>query len=215
VTNINPISIKYCGFRTIEDAKFAATLPIQAIGFILVPDRKRTVSLEQVAEILPNIPKHIQTVGVFQNPSLVEVSEAIAIGLMMIQLHGQESPSFCQQIKQRWDIPIIKVFPESKIEEISFFINYIDIILLDHAAGGAGVPIDWSRIPSAKAIADQNSVPLWIAGGLNETNIADLYHNYEIDGIDLSSGIEIDGQKNNQKMIEIIERMDRHGKVRK
>jgi phosphoribosylanthranilate isomerase len=170
--------------------------------------------MEQVAKMLPVIPNHIDAVGVFQNPSLEEISKAIGIGFKMIQLHGQESPSFCQQIKQRWDIPIVKVFPISKIEEIPSYKNYMDIILLDHAAGGAGVPIDWSRIPTAKEIADQNRMPLWIAGGLNETNIADLYQNYEIDGIDLSSGIETDGQKDRQKMLEIIERMDRHGKVR-
>lgn len=199
--------MKFCGFRTIDEVKLASALSIQAIGFILVPNRKRTISLEQLSEMLSVIPASIERVGVFQNPTLEEVSNAISLGLSIVQLHGQESPAFCQQVRESWHIPIIKVFSESQIQEIPAYKDAIDIVLLDHAAGGLGKQIDWSCIPEAKQLAALYHFPLWIAGGLNESNIESLCSNYEIDGVDLSSGIESDGRKDMQKMIKLVERM--------
>jgi phosphoribosylanthranilate isomerase len=201
--------MKFCGFRTIEEVKFAATLSIQAIGIILVPNRRRTVSLEQLSEMLAVIPASIERVGVFQNPTLEEVDKAVSLGLSMVQLHGQESPAFCQQVKEHWDIPIMKVFATSQIQEIPAFKDTIDKVLLDHAAGGLGKQIDWSYIPQAKKAVTPYQFPLWVAGGLNEKNIQSLCNNYEIDGVDLSSGIESDGKKDKQKMLRLLERMNR------
>ncbi|MCH5585450.1 phosphoribosylanthranilate isomerase [Shimazuella sp. AN120528] len=205
--------MKFCGFKTIEEVEFASTLPIQAIGFILVPNRKRTVSLEQLAYLLPIIPDSIWRVGVFQNPSLEEVGNAVSLGLSMVQLHGQESPAFCKQVKESWQIPIIKVFSETQLQEIPSYKDVMDIVLLDHASGGKGELIDWSYIPQAKRVTESLHLPLWIAGGLNESNIDNLYSNYELDGVDLSSGIESNGRKDNQKMIKLVERMKKHDKV--
>jgi phosphoribosylanthranilate isomerase len=183
------------------------------MGFILVPDRKRTISFIQLAAMIPLIPKQIEKVGVFQNPTLEEVHNAISLGLTMIQLHGQESPAFCQQIKESQQISIVKVFSEKDIQKIPLYQGFIDVVLLDHSAGGMGTTIDWSYIPAAKQLANQLKLPLWVAGGLNESNIEILIRDYEVDGIDLSSGIETDGKKDKKKMNKIIERMKQHDKV--
>lgn len=192
----------------------AVKLPIDAIGFILVPDRRRTVSLDEVVEMLEHIPSHIASVAVMQNPTFEEVIRVYETGVSMIQLHGQESPDFCKQIRDRFDLPIIKVFAEDNFATIPFFQGTIDIALLDHAGGGAGIPIDWTLIPQAKKLANQIDVPLWVAGGIKDDNISELYNNYEIDGIDLSSGIEVDGIKDQSKMRAIIERMEQCAKVK-
>jgi phosphoribosylanthranilate isomerase len=197
----------------VEDVQEAIIHPIQAIGFILVPNRKRTVTISQVSEMIREIPKQIASVGVFQNPTLSEIDKAVTIGLAMIQLHGQESAYFCQEIKERWGVPIVKVFSENNIDQIPSYQGLIGIVLLDHAAGGLGKKIDWSLIPVVKHYVNQIGVPLWIAGGLNENNIADLYLKYDINGVDLSSGIETDGTKDKRKMTALIERMERDGKI--
>jgi phosphoribosylanthranilate isomerase len=161
--------------------------------------------------MIDHIPEHISSVGVMQNPTLVEVMKVLRSGLSMIQLHGTESPAFCQQIKDyRVDTPIIKVFTESTLSSLSSYQGVIDIVLLDHQGGGAGVPIDWTIIPKAKEFADRIRVPLWIAGGLDESNLATLCHQYKIDGVDLSSGIEVNGIKDEAKMRGIIERMTQY-----
>jgi phosphoribosylanthranilate isomerase len=199
--------MKFCGFKTVDEVRFAVTLPIHAIGFILVPNRKRTISLVQLSMMLPNIPESIERVGVFQNQTLKEVNSAVSLGLSMVQLHGQESPAFCKQVKESWQIPIIKVFAESQIQEIPSYKDVIDVVLLDHATGGLGKTIDWSYIQQAKQVVKSYHFPLWIAGGLNESNIENLCSNYEIDGVDFSSGIESNGRKDKQKMIKLVERM--------
>nr|WP_281170810.1 phosphoribosylanthranilate isomerase [Shimazuella kribbensis] len=207
------MSVKFCGFRTKDDVKTAVSHAVSAIGFILVPDRKRTISLLQLTSMIPLIPKQIEKVGVFQNPTLEEVNNAASLGLSMVQLHGQETPAFCQQIKKNKQIPIIKVFSEKEIQKIPLYEGYIDVVLLDHSAGGTGTTIDWSCIPVAKQLTERLQLPLWIAGGLNESNIENLIRDYEIDGIDLSSGIETNGKKDTQKMNKIIERMKQHDKI--
>ncbi len=177
----------------------------------MVPDRRRTVTLMEVEKMIGNIPKHISSVGVMQNPTLEEVLDIFQSGLSMVQLHGTESPAFCRQIKtQRLVAPIIKVFTESTLSTIPSYHGVIDIVLLDHQGGGAGVPIDWTIIPKTKKYTDQIGVPLWIAGGLDESNIATLCNQYEIDGVDLSSGIEVNGIKDEAKMRGIMERMAEH-----
>jgi phosphoribosylanthranilate isomerase len=190
-----------------------ADLPIDALGFILVPGRRRTVSLEKVGEMLSHLPRQIPSVGVLQNPTFEEVEKAIETGLSMIQLHGAESPDFCQGIKEKFDIPIIKVFTECQLSTILSYKGMIDIVLLDHSGGGVGLPINWKQIPHAREFAVQLGVPLWIAGGLNEANIQGLCSQYAIDGIDLSSGIEVDGKKNEAKMRKIVERMEQYGRA--
>lgn len=199
------ISIKFCGFQTASAVQQAVKLPIAALGFIFVPGRRRTVTLTQVADLLPLIPKEIASVGVFQNPTLDDVCKAVDIGVTAIQLHGQESVTFCKQVKALGDIQVIKVFSTDSLQEIALYQSCIDVVLLDHAAGGVGKPIDWHCIPQAKQIATENDLPLWIAGGLGENNVAKLCATYPIDGIDLSSGIETEGVKDEHKMKAIIE----------
>jgi phosphoribosylanthranilate isomerase len=199
------ISIKFCGFQSASSVKQAVKLPIDALGFILVSGRRRTVTLSQVAKWLPIIPTRIASVGVFQNPTLEEVKEAIDVGLTAIQLHGQETVDFCRQVKMYADIQLIKVFSTHSLEKIASYRSYIDVVLLDHATGGVGKPIDWDCIPQTKQITEANDLPLWIAGGLDENNVANLCATYSINGIDLSSGIETDGTKDERKMKAIIE----------
>ena len=88
------VRVKICGITRREDAEAAVRLGADAVGFVLWPKSPRAASAEEAARIAAALPPFVTRVGVFVNPSLNEVNEAVTrIGLDVVQLHGDESPA--------------------------------------------------------------------------------------------------------------------------
>lgn len=209
-------TVKFCGFRTTDDVKKAIALDIDALGFILVPNRKRTVQEKELRKMIALVPDHLMTVGVFMNPTLETVADWLSVApFSAIQLHGDESPAFCRQLKQRFStIRLIKVFHmDSTLDEetIQSYQQSIDLALLDSSftgqRGGTGKRFDWSQIPNLAKRFKEAKIPFWVAGGINSTNVSQLIERYQPDGIDVSSGIERNGMKDQEVMEELIEKV--------
>ncbi|MBC8180683.1 phosphoribosylanthranilate isomerase [candidate division KSB1 bacterium] len=179
--------IKICGITNIEDALFAANLGASALGFIFAPS-KRQIAPKVAAEIISQIPKDIENVGVFVNEThdnILKIGDQI--GLSCIQLHGNESPQLCFEIgKQFKTIKAIKIDPSGKVKETPDYPVWK--ILLDtyvpNAEGGSGKTFNWKPL---KAFDLANVI---IAGGLKPENIKDLLSQFSPFGVDLSSGVE-------------------------
>lgn len=208
--------IKICGFQCEDDLQGIGDLDLDAVGFILVPGRRRTVSKENLSKMIRLIPSHQFTVGVMMNPSLQEIEDWLTeVPLQAIQLHGVESPSFCAEVKKKFSLPIIKTFhvgDQGIPSSPRAYLPWIDIVLLDSMVngqrGGTGASFQWKRvIPPFQKECRQANLPLWIAGGLHERNIGDLLLEYSPDGIDLSSGVEINGKKDTNLMRSLVERV--------
>lgn len=203
--------VKLCGFKRIEDVQAASQLPIDAIGFILVPGRKRIVSAELLPALVESVPESIDPVGVLMNPTREEISRWLdLVPLAAIQLHGNESPDLCAWIKERYSVKVIKTFHPTEcldIQKLREYRSVIDLALLDHAQGGTGTCYNWRIIPSYQAIFRDMDIPLWIAGGLTPENIEQLIELTEPDGVDVSSGIEQDGKKDVLKMRTLVKRV--------
>lgn len=145
------------------------------------------------------------------NPTPQEVSRWLeGTSLTAIQLHGNEPPALCAWIKERYAVKVIKTFHPTQqldIKQLREYRSIVDIALLDHAQGGTGTCYNWRIIPSYQAIFREVGLPLWIAGGLTPENVEQLIELTEPDGLDVSSGIEQDGKKDEVKMRTLVKRV--------
>ncbi len=210
--------VKFCGFQKAEDVQLASRLPVDALGFVLVPGRKRSVPREHLPELVRQVSPAQMAIGVLQNPTWEEAISWLNSSLLAgIQLHGEESAAFCQKLKSSFSVHITKVFHIQKkrdpVEELEVYRPWVDAILLDkqvgNVKGGTGRTFAWDSIPLWKEACRKAKVPLWIAGGINETNVFDLITRYQPDGMDVSSGIEKNQRKDGAAMQHFIERVEK------
>ncbi|MBA4602555.1 phosphoribosylanthranilate isomerase [Thermoactinomyces mirandus] len=210
--------VKFCGFRRAEDVQLASRLPVDALGFILVPGRRRTVTREDLPDLIRYVSPAQMAIGVLQNPTWEEVKSWLKlVPFSGIQLHGEESAAFCRKLKSTFSVHVTKVIhiqeQADPMEELEVYRPWVDAILLDKEAGnirgGTGQSFAWDSIPSWKESCRKAEIPLWIAGGINEANVVDLIKHYQPDGIDVSSGIEKNQQKDGATMRLFIERVEK------
>jgi len=150
-----------------------ASLEPDYIGFIFYKASKRYVDEDF---LMPIIPSAIQKVGVFVNASLdYIIQKTQAYNLDIIQLHGEETPNFCQELSQNTNVPIVKVFGIADDFNFSILESYISVVhafLFDTKGqdrGGNGISFDWTILKKYLY-----STPLWISGGIGLDNISDL-----------------------------------------
>lgn len=216
--------VKICGLMTAEAALAAARHGADLAGFVFAPSRRR-VTADEVAAILAALGPEagVQAAGVFVNPEAAELDRVMAVArLDVIQLHGDETPSFCGGVKARFPgTRIIKALaahagaddahhgtggPSAK-EHLMPYAGTVDAFLLDTPGGGTGRRFAWDVIPGYAAAARELGVPLFVAGGLDPGNVTDLVGRYGPDGVDVSSGVETDGAKDPAKIAAFLERV--------
>jgi phosphoribosylanthranilate isomerase len=183
--------IKFCGLTSLEDAQDAVSAGAWAIGLIFWPGSKRQCSLDAAAEIAVALRRRVEIVGVFVNPALDEVAGvADAVGLSMLQMHGDEGPVFCAEAARRTGCKVIKaarVRSGADIQALAPF--HTDFHLLDShvpdVRGGSGETFAWEI-----ARAHRGSVPLVLSGGLNADNVAEAISVVRPFAVDVASGVE-------------------------
>lgn len=208
-------SLKYCGNQSLEDVKTVAQSKADYLGFIFTTESKRTVKANDVANWLREVEiGGKQTVGVFVNPTLEEVASVLrAVKLDVIQLHGTESPTFIQELKDICGTKIWKALHHSAVvqDQMRAYGALVDGFLIDSKVqgkwGGTGKTFTWEAVPSYMAIGKELGVPIFVAGGITAENVQELFA-YEPDGIDLASGIEEAGKKSATIIAQLEERME-------
>lgn len=186
--------IKICGITQPQQSIAIASLGATALGFICVPTSPRYVNKQQIRAAVAQLPPKIDKIGVFANASILEICQTVIdSGLTGVQLHGDESPEFCYQLRQFLPkVEMIKALRIHSVEHLAVtdnYIKYIDTLLLDayhpQQLGGTGITIDWSILPKFNP-----GCPWFLAGGLTPDNIVQALSQVRPDGIDLSSGLE-------------------------
>lgn len=193
------MKIKVCGLNNAENIKEIAQLPIDMAGIILYPKSPRNFTLE-TADLAPLSETGIKRVGVMVNPQMDEVINAVHdYELDFIQLHGEENPNFCMEIKRLWSLStirsakIIKAFAvddDFDFNVTNEFQRHVDLFLFDtkgEQRGGNGKTFNWEKLREY-----QGMTPFLLSGGirlehvpqLRELNIPQLY------GVDINSGFE-------------------------
>ena len=191
--------VKICGLSTKEAVKTAVSAGADYIGFVFAPS-KRQVTLEEATELAKLIPVNVKKVGVFVSPSREELLEAIEkVGLDMVQVHGQVADDLFEDLPCA-SIQAVQVDGNGHVPH-----SRADYLLFDAPVAGSGQTFDWGQLDTAEL-----AQPFFIAGGLNEDNIVKAIQYFTPYAVDVSSGVETDGQKDHEKIRRFIERV-KHG----
>jgi phosphoribosylanthranilate isomerase len=184
--------VKICGITNLEDAQIAIDSGADAIGFNFYRGSKRFVDERDAAVIIQRIQGAITTVGVFVNHSIAEILETQSIAKFdVIQLHGDETQRFVNELRSETNSKIIKAFRVSAEFDVESVDRYnVDAVLLDSFStmeyGGTGNTLDWNI--AAKAAARFSDV--YLAGGLTPDNVALAIRKVKPSSVDVASGVE-------------------------
>ena len=190
--------IKICGLKSEDDISYVNELKPDYIGFVFLQGRKRYVSSSRAAHLRGLLDPSIPAVGVFVNEPLEQVIALAKSGtIQMIQLHGQEDDEYLRKLRERCSLPVIKAFIIRTKEDMESALLYpSDYLLLDNGLG-TGEAFDWSLI-------EKINRPFFLAGGLNPENAASAIEQAHPYALDVSSGVETDGNKDYEKMKSFI-----------
>ena len=215
--------VKMCGISNVETIPAIIDAKPDYMGLVFAPS-KRQVTVEQAKTLVEELHKQyavrynseaeqtepvtildtassetIKTVGVFVNETvenLLKIAEEVKLDV--IQLHGDEDESFIQILKEQSNVEVWKaVQVRSAADAEKWIDSSADILLFDayhkDERGGTGEVFDWSSL-------DEFERPFMLAGGIDSTNVARAIRTVRPYGIDISSGIETNSVKDNEKM---------------
>lgn len=194
--------IKICGLKRREDIEYVNKYQPDYIGFVFA-GKKRKLTYDQVVDLKKYLTSSIQVVCVFVNEDISFVEKLVKEHVIdLVQLHGQEDQKYIQALKEKVDVSIIKAI-QIKNED-SFNEHYdVDYYLYDHGTGGTGESFDWSMLKEVDK-------PVFLAGGINLLNIDDALKK-NVYALDVSSGVETDGFKDEKKIKKIVRRVRNEG----
>ncbi|HTF99654.1 MAG TPA: phosphoribosylanthranilate isomerase [Nitrospirota bacterium] len=201
------IKIKICGITSLEDALAAADAGADALGFNFYKKSPRCIEPSKAAEIIAQLPPFVIPVGLFVNERAEKIREIQQFTcLQTIQLHGDESPEFCQRFGER----VIKAFQVKDKESLKSMAHYhVGAFLLDSykngERGGTGVTFDWHLAVVAKTFGR-----IILAGGLTPDNVAEAIKLVQPYAVDVASGVEKEkGVKDHVKMKKFVSEVRR------
>lgn len=206
--------IKLCGMMKPCDIEYANRVKPDFVGFIFANTRRK-ISAAQAKQFREALDAEIPAVGVFVNEDISVIASLVQDGCIdMIQLHGEEDADYIRRLREICDVPVIKAVKVQTVEQIRQAAALpVDYLLLDTyrkgVLGGTGEAFDWELLREAKAAAGDTAEgalfgkPYFLAGGLHAGNLreAAALGSY---GLDVSSGIETDGRKDFDKMVEVV-----------
>ena len=206
--------VKICGITSVDQALQIAKLGVDAIGVISVKESPRYISQKIKKDIFRNLKKNfpkIKRVSVNKNEPLEMINTNSFDSENVIQLHGDESLSYCKRLRREFpQIEIWKAFRIKDIEdtrEIELFSDFIDAVLLDSwnekTYGGSGIRINYKYLEGLKF-----SKPWLLAGGISTDWLKQILTEIKPNGIDISSSIEsapgIKDLNETKKLLKII-----------
>lgn len=194
------MNVKICGITTLSAAKVAEKAGVDYIGFVFASS-SRSIKPEDAANIASKLSPTLKKVGVFVNESIETIEEIAAkVGLDLVQLHGDEPEAFAKKLSY----PVIKAFSIDKVEPETIKSYPAEYLLIDSPSaeyrGGSGKTFSWELL-------DELNIPrekLILAGGLSRDNINSAIELVRPFGVDVSSGVETNKQKDHEKITAFI-----------
>ena len=206
--------VKMCGISKVETIPAVVEAKPDYMGLVFAPS-KRQVTVDQAKTLVEELHKQyatrynsgaeqstndeIKTVGVFVNETLDNlITIAKEVNLDAVQLHGDEDEAFIKALKEKTDVEVWKAVQiRSAADAEAWIDSSADMLLFDayhkDERGGTGEVFDWSCL-------DEFERPFMLAGGIDSTNVARAIRTVRPYGIDISSGIETDGVKDDEKI---------------
>lgn len=195
--------IKICGLRTVADVQKVNPYRPEYVGFVFAKSSKRNISADSAAELAGALHPGIRRVGVFVNQTADEIVSLVQRGIIhAVQLHGEEDEAFLQALKKQVDCPLIRAVPVGDSPPVKLD-SAADFLLFDRASsqrGGTGASFDWQLLSGVQR-------PYFLAGGLRTDNISQALALTAPYCVDVSSGVETDGIKDEEKIRLFIQRV--------
>ena len=190
--------VKFCGLTRLSDIEEVNELKPEFIGFVFWPRSKRVVTREQAAELKAALDPAIKAVGVFVDEDIEVVKALLNDDIIDIaQLHGNEDEDYIKELKNKSGKQVIKAFKIRSEDDLKLAEeSSADMVLLDSGMG-TGKTFNWDLIGSV-------SRPYFLAGGLAPETAAEAIGELNPYALDVSSGIETEGVKDNAKMAAFI-----------
>ena len=200
------IGVKICGITSLKDAIMAGNYGASALGFIFYKNSPRYISPQLLKTWIFKVPSNLKKVGVFVNKDVDKVNKISGdLNLDMVQLHGDESPEYCNQMIK----PVIKVFKVNNEFDPTVLNDYpVSAFLFDtykkESYGGTGESFDWQSISNLNT-----EIPVILSGGLNAENILEGIEVVTPSAVDVNSGVESEpGVKDAEKVKYFFNRLE-------
>jgi phosphoribosylanthranilate isomerase len=185
--------VKICGITNAQDALWAANLGADFIGLNFYSQSPRKVSVKHAKELAAQVPPFVTVVGIFVDEPFESLAKIIkSVPLKMVQLHGAETPDYCQQVKSL-GVKVTKAVRLAKPLEAGDtapYESFVDYFMFDtyspDAPGGMGESFNWDWLQTAS----QLTKPWFLAGGLTPANILDAIKTAHPAMVDVCSGVE-------------------------
>jgi len=211
VASEKQVKVKVCGMTSLKDALVAVEVGADAVGFIFYKKSPRSVTMKTVREIVLELPPFVDTVGVFVDETAEQINKiADYCNLDIIQLHGDESPTFCKKIRRK----VIKAFRIKDMQSVKKLSSFqVSGFLLDtfseNLHGGTGKVFDWNLALPAKKFG-----PVIMAGGLTPNNVQQAVRQIRPYGVDVCSGVESEpGIKDHKKVRAFLKNVNAGRKI--
>lgn len=182
--------IKICGIKTLNEIQMMNQIKPDFIGFVFAKGRHQ-ISVEQAKSLKEKTNSDIKVVGVFFNDEINLIIKIYQLGIIdIVQLHGDENQFDIQRLKNK-GIPIInRLLSDHQLLKTDFF-------MLD-SGNGSGKTLDWNQLQI------ENSNQLFIAGGINVSNISKVIKQLNPFAVDISTGAELNGSKNKEITAKLV-----------
>lgn len=202
---MNGTKIKICGLSRPEDIEAANRIRPEFIGFVFWEKSKRYVDPDTAAALRMILDPHIKSVGVFVDEPAEEVSYLLNRGIIDIaQLHGHEDEDYIDSLREMTDKPVMKAFQlkgeseeETRLTLLQAKYSSADYVLIDSGMG-SGKTFDWDLLKNFDR-------EYFLAGGLDEGNVAEAIRKTHCFAVDVSSNVETDGRKDEKKMAGFVD----------
>lgn len=195
------VKVKICGMTDLRDALKAHEMGADFVGFIFFKESPRHVEPEHARVIIEDLPKDLIKVGLFFNQDLEVVrDEAKKCHIDILQLHGDESPEYCSELKK--DFKIIKSFKVKNLSSIEGIDDYedVDYYLFDTYVkgipGGTGLSFNWDILKGREF-----KKPIFLAGGLKPENVGEAVKKVSPYAVDVASGVEKSPGKKDYRLL--------------
>ncbi len=190
------MNIKVCGITEMKQLQQLDGLDIDFAGMIFYKDSPRYIGGKLNAKDIKNADFDLKKTGVFVNPEMIEVLDAIdEYGLEVVQLHGDESPEMCEDLSS--EVEVIKAFRITGTEDIDKLVAPYDAVCdyylfdtggLKESFGGTGQQFDWGILAKAKI-----EKPFFLSGGIGVEDAARVkaFKHPDMFGVDINSKFEV------------------------
>lgn len=196
------MKVKICGLKRVEDVAYVNKYLPDFVGFVFAGEKRR-IDKDQAKFLRDKLDPLIQVVGVFVNEPLEHLQQLIEEHIIdIVQLHGDEEEEYINQVKQL-KVPVIRAYRVKDRKDVLMAQNCVaDFILFDtfieNEYGGSGKTF-------AHELLSQNQRECFLAGGITPENLEQIIKQVTPYAIDISSGVETNGVKDEEKIRKVVE----------